>query len=364
MSINPNLTLRNKKMSTSRKIITEVFALKKPERVPVGVCLGGSWPFFVEGVSLQELLSSPPSRAAEIFYRVNERVGADFVTVGTGATAFLVEALGGKIQFTKKGAPEIDSLLISSPEDIDQLDLQSVFQSEKIKWLKAVAEETVKLNENPENNNPRSLFVSGRAPFTLAGQLLGLETLSKSLYKNKLFAEKLLAFTTDISVAYFEFMLQVDGIDGIFIADPSASGDVVSVRHFEYAVIPYLMAVIQRLKSYQKHSLIHICGNISDRLHLLPQTGIQMVSVDSKVDLRNAKQILYGKIGLAGNVNPVFVLEEKTADEIYIETQKCLDDAAGDGGFMLLPGCDLSAKVSEENVRAFVTASRKWRSSL
>jgi uroporphyrinogen decarboxylase len=351
-------------MSTSREIVTEAFALNKPERVPVGVCLGGSWPFFVEGIPLQELLSFPPFKAAEIFYRVNERVGADFVTIGTGATAFLIEALGGKIKFAKNGAPEIDSLLINSPDDIDKLHLQTIFQSEKLQWLKAIATETVKLNENKLNNNQRSLFVSGRAPFTLAGQLLGLETLSKSLYKNKLFAEKLLAFTTELSVAYFEFMLQVNGIDGIFIADPSASGDVVSVRHFESAVIPYLTALIKRLKSYQKHFLIHICGNISDRLHLLPQTGIQMVSVDSKVDLRNAKQLLNGKIGLAGNVNPVFVLEEKTADEIYSETQKCLNDAAGDGGFMLLPGCDLSAKVSEENVRAFVAAAREWRSSL
>ncbi|MDR2704225.1 MAG: uroporphyrinogen decarboxylase family protein [Planctomycetaceae bacterium] len=351
-------------MSTSREIVTEAFALKRPERVPLGICLGGSWPFFVEGVYLQELLSSPPSKAAEIFYRVNERVGSDFVTVGTGATAFLIEALGGKIKFTKNGAPEIDSILISSPEDIDRLDLQTIFQTEKLKWLKAVAAETVKLNESKLNNNQRSIFVSGRAPFTLAGQLLGLETLSKSLYKNKPFAEKLLAFTTELSVAYFEFMLEVSGIDGIFIADPSASGDVVSVRHFESAVIPYLTAVIKRLKRYQKHFLIHICGNISDRLHLLPQTGIEMVSVDSKVDLRNAKQILNGKIGLAGNVNPVFVLEEKTADEIYIETQKCLNDAAGDGGFMLLPGCDLSAKVSEENIRAFVAAAHEWRNSL
>ncbi|MDR0703450.1 MAG: hypothetical protein LBF88_00510 [Planctomycetaceae bacterium] len=146
-------------MATSREIVSEAFALKKPERVPLGICLGGSWPFFVEGVYLQELLSDTPSKAAEIFYRVNERVRADFVTVGTGATAFIIEALGGKIKFTKNGAPEIDSLLISSLEDIDRLDLQTVFRSEKLKWLKAVAAETVKLNESKHNNNQRSLFV-------------------------------------------------------------------------------------------------------------------------------------------------------------------------------------------------------------
>ncbi|MDR3288721.1 MAG: uroporphyrinogen decarboxylase family protein [Peptococcaceae bacterium] len=343
-------------MALSKDIVKEAFALKKPQRVPVGVCLGGSWPFFVEGVPFQKLLSLPPIKAAETFYRVNERVEADFVTVGTGATALLIEALGGKIAFSKNGAPEIVSLLINSEDDIDALAIETALKSEKLSWLRAVAAETVRLNDER-----RAIFVSGRAPFTLAGQLLGLETLSKSLYKNKRLVERLLTFTTELSAAYFEFMLAVPGMDGIFIADPSASGDVVSAKHFASAVVPYLTDVIKRLAAYGKLSLIHICGDITDRLHLLPPTGIQMVSVDSKVNLKRAKEILNGKIALAGNVNPVSVLEAQSAGEVYAETQKCLNDAAKDGGFMLLPGCDLSARVSEENVRAFTTAAREWK---
>ncbi|MDR3182556.1 MAG: uroporphyrinogen decarboxylase family protein [Planctomycetaceae bacterium] len=343
-------------MSVSREIIDDVFAFRKPERVPVGVCLGGSYPFFVEGVSLQELLTQPPSRAAEIFYRVNERVGADFITVGTGATALLIEGLGGQIKFSPKGAPEIAAPLVQSEADIEALNIPAALQTEKMQWLKEAAAETVKLN-----HQQKSLFVSGRAPFTLAGQLLGLETLSKSLYKNKTFVEKLLEFTVKLSASYFEWMLQIDGLNGIFIADPSASGDVVSVKHFETTVIPPLTAVMQQLAHYQKLSLIHICGNITDRLHLIPQTGIQMVSVDSKVDLQQAKKILDGKTALAGNVNPVTVLEDKTAEEVYWETQQCLNIAAKDGGFMLLPGCDISAKVSEKNIKAFVNAAKEWK---
>ncbi|MDR3238580.1 MAG: hypothetical protein LBT44_00590 [Clostridiales bacterium] len=342
-------------MATSREIVADAFAHKKSERIPAGVCLGGSWPFFIEGVTLEELLEQPPTVAAA-FYRVMERVDADFVTVGAGATALLIEALGGEIKFISNGAPEISSLLIASETDIDALNISKALKSERMAWLREVARETVRLNQGR-----RSIFVSGRAPFTLAGQLLGLETLSKSLYKNKALVEKLLAFTTDLSVAYYEFMLEVDGIDGIFIADPSASGDVVSSRHFEAAVIPHITEVLRRLAPHGKLSLLHICGDITDRLHLLEQTGIQMVSVDSKVNLAEAKRILNGKVGLSGNANPVFVIEELTAAEVYAEARKCIDAAAFNGGFMLLPGCDLSAKASEENVRAFVRAAHEWR---
>jgi len=343
-------------MAQAREIVRDAFHMKKPERPPVGVCLGGSWPFFAEKVSLRELLDSPPARAAEIFYRVNASIGADFVTVGTGATALLIEALGGEIRFTPSGAPEITSLLINTGGDINKLDIDAALKSERLAWLKEVAVETARLN-----TDAKSLFVSGRAPFTLAGQLAGLEKLSKSLYKDKAFAEKLLAFTEELSVAYFEFMLEVNGLDGIFIADPSASGDVVSVKHFEEFILPRLTGLVNRLKPHGKLSLIHICGNITDRLRLLPQTGIQMVSVDSKVDLKTAKEILDGKIGLAGNVDPVSVIEERTAEQVFADSVRCLNAAAKDGGFMLLPGCDLSAKASAENVRAFARAVYEWR---
>ncbi len=344
-------------MAGSKELVEKAFHLEKPDRTPAGFCLGGSWPIFAEGKTLYNLLSDP-DEAADIFFRVNDRLDADFVTVGTGATAFVIEALGATIRFSGNGAPEIISLLVEKEEDIDKLDITKALQSPKVQWLKEVAKGVVK-----RNKGKRSIFVSGRAPFTLAGQIYGLENLSKALYKNKALVEKLLNFTTDLSVAYYEEMLKLEGIDGIFIADPSASGDVVSSKHFEAVVVPYITRVIERLKGYQKLSVLHICGNITDRLHLLPQTGIQVISLDSKVDLGKAKEILDGKIGIAGNVNPVSVLEDQQPDGVYEVTTDCLNHAAYDGGFLLLPGCDISAKVSEQNVKAMVEAAHQWKHS-
>jgi uroporphyrinogen decarboxylase len=341
-------------IKTSRDIVLDAFNMKETERVPVGVCLGGSWPFFVEGESLGSLLSDA-KRAARIFYEVNERVDADFITVGTGATALVLEALGAEISFPKDSAPSIESVLVRSDTDMDTLDIPGAFQSERVRWLKAVAEETIKINRGR-----RALFVSGRAPFTLAGQLSGLEAFTKALYKDKRFAERLLQFALKLSSSYYEFMLDADGLDGIFIADPSASGDVLSVRHFEEFAIPCLKNLGERLARFKKPTLLHICGNITNRLHLLPDTDLRMISVDSKVNLKDARKILDGRMGLAGNVHPVFVLEDMSSSEVTEKTRQCLGEAAGEGGFMLLPGCDLSARTPEENVAAFVKAGHEW----
>jgi uroporphyrinogen decarboxylase len=75
--------------------------------------------------------------------------------------------------------------------------------------------------------------------------------------------------------------------------------------------------------------------------------------------MRKAREILDGQMGLAGNVHPVFVLEELSTSEVTEHTRQCLAEAQG-VGFMLLPGCDLSAKTPEENVAAFVRAGHEW----
>jgi uroporphyrinogen decarboxylase len=315
------------------------------------------WPFVINKLTFKELLNDP-QKAASIFYEVNERLGADFITVGSGSTSILAEALGGAIQFVPAGSPEIASILVKNESDIDRLDIAAALRAERVQWMKAVAEETVRLNKGQ-----RSLFVSARAPFTIAGQLCGLEVLARSLYKNKAFLAKLLRFTTELIYSFCDFMLKVDGLDGVFLADPSASGDVLSKKHFEEAALPAITDLLKRLEPHGKLSLLHICGDISDRLHILPESGVGMISIESKVDIKRAKAILSGKMGVAGNIHPVCALEDMSPPEIMEITRKCLDDAANDGGFMLMPGCAISARVPEESVRSFVRAARNWAPS-
>ncbi|MDR1308507.1 MAG: hypothetical protein LBL95_01190 [Deltaproteobacteria bacterium] len=344
---------------TPRELVLRAFDPKPKGRVeglPVGVCLGGSWPFFLEKVPFRDLLADP-KRAAAIFYGVNARVGADFVTVGTGATALLLQALGAEICYDPRRAPSIETTLVSSEADIGRLDVQKALSSEGIRWLGEVARETVRLNAGR-----RALFVSGRAPFTLAGQMTELEVFSKGIYKNKAFVERLLDKAEELSAGYFEHMLSVKGLDGIFVADPSASGDLLSARHFELVALPRIKGLLDRLKTLGKPSLLHICGKTTDRLHLLPKTGVGMVSLDSKVDLAKGREILGGKLAFAGNVHPVFVLEDLSPGGVAEATLRCLVEArAAEGGFMLLPGCDLSARVPEANVASFVRVAHDFR---
>ncbi len=341
-------------MGSPKENVEKALRRENPEYVPAGIFLGGSWPVIKAGRTLEGLIGNP-EETAEIFIETNKRLNADVFMVGTGSTALVVKALGGEVRFNKKGAPEIMSPLIKGEADLDRLKIEDVFGNTAIKWLV----ETARCIDS-YNKNIRLVLASGRAPFTLAAQMYGLEETCKALYKNKRFVHKLLEFTTEISITYYEEMITKGLAHGAFIADPTASGDVISKKHFEEFVLPYLKRVIGTVRDMGKPTMLHICGDISDRLPLIADTGVDCVSVDTKVDIKEAKEAVGDSICIAGNVCPVDILQFGTKEAVAGATLDCIRKGAGKGGFILLPGCDLAAGVPEENIKVFVDTAHQW----
>ncbi|MCX7745364.1 MAG: uroporphyrinogen decarboxylase family protein [Clostridia bacterium] len=341
-------------MANPKEIVEKALQKEATPYIPVGLFLGGSWPVIKAGMSLEALIGNA-SKTAEVFYEANKRLGADLIMIGAGATALIIKALGGEVRFNSKGAPEIMNHIIQDEADLDRLKTVDVTKDPGFKWLI----ETGK-NISLYNQDERMVLASGRAPFTLAAQMYGLEKTMKALYRKKEFIHRVLEFATEISIAYFKAMIEEGLVHGAFIADPTASGDVVSVKHFEEFVLPYQTKVVMAVKSLKKPSVLHICGDISDRLHLVAKTGIDCLSIDTKVDLAKAKEKIGKNICLAGNVCPVDILQFGSRNKVRESTLACMEKGAAEGGFILLPGCDLAGDVSEENIRAFVETGHQW----
>ncbi len=342
-------------MSILKESVERALRRETTEVVPVGIFLGGSWPAINSGNTLESLVGDHV-RTAEIFYEANKRLQADLLMVGAGATAILIKGLGGKIKFRGKGAPDIISCPIESKDDLYGLNIHKAFEDPDVNWIINTAKHIAKLN-----NDERMILASGRAPFTLAAQFYGLEKTCKAIYKDKRFAHELLEKTTELSIAYFTKMILSGNVHGAFIADPSASGDVLSIKHFEEFVLPYTKRVVSAVKELNKPSILHICGDITDRLHLIPDTQVHCISLDSKVEMLNAKKILGEKLCIAGNVCPTEVLEFGSLKEVVDATNECIKKGAGEGGFILMPGCDLAGGVPEVNIKAFVETAHNWK---
>jgi uroporphyrinogen decarboxylase len=182
----------------------------------------------------------------------------------------------------------------------------------------------------------------------------------KALYKAPSFVESAVSVAAEMLMRFYDSLLSSGMLDVILLGEPTASGDLISRKQFEQFVLPRIKDFTDWAKMKGAHTIIHICGNTSDRLDLYPQTGASCISLDHKTDMAKAKEVLHGKMCFAGNVDPVKVLLQGTAQEVEDACTRVIQTAGTDGGFILMPGCDIPPAVPYENIQKFMQTAREW----
>ncbi|MEE8359008.1 MAG: uroporphyrinogen decarboxylase family protein [Candidatus Hydrothermarchaeales archaeon] len=335
--------------------IITAFEMGVPERMPVAFFGAGVWTITASGNTFMGL-SKDAEKMSEVIISTAPKLGSDIVYVGSGYNNFHAAALGGEIKARPIGAPDLAEPLIDSVEELEALDLDRLDSDEVVN---TVWEATKNVKEAVGDE----YFVTTTAwgPFTLAAQIRGVEKLMRNIYKEPEFVKAVLDFSTRLLIRFYEPLLKDGIIDLISIAEPSASGDLISKKHFMEFVLPYLQRLTSDSRSKGAYTLLHICGNTSDKIDIIAESGASCFSLDHKVDLAMAKEVVGKKMCIAGNIDPVAVLANGSGDDVRRASLDCIDKAASGGGFVLMPGCDMPPSVPLENIRAFIETGRSWR---
>jgi len=333
---------------TSKEIILKAIHLQETPRYPVALLSGGIWTLNRQGLSLEEALAAGAERSAGIIAETTEILRSDLVWTGSGYHNLAIRALGGQLTFRKKGAPDVKEPLLKEAAGTEQLNLDRLKEDAGVQVLW----DTTRLLAREVGDR---LLVGSSAwgPFTYAGLLYGVERLMRGMHRDKTAVHAVLDFAAELSYHYLAPFVDA-GAGLISVADPTASGDMISRRQFEEFVLPYQQRVIQRIKSKGAQTLVHICGNTTDRLDLIPRSGAGIISVDYKVDLAKAATILEGKMAFAGNMNPVASMQASTPEGVAEACRACIENAGPRSSHILMPGCDIPPTVPLENIRAMV----------
>ncbi len=332
-----------------KDVVLDAFKLGNPERIPVAFFGAGVWTINNSGNTFLTFVGEP-EKYADTIVNYSRILQSDIVYCGSGYNNFHAAALGGKIKIRQVGAPDLEAPLINSPEDLDRLSLDALTNDKVVatihKATRLVAQRI---------GGEYLVTTTSWGPFTLAAQLRGVEALMRDAYKNQDFAKRVIDFATSMILKFFEPLVEDSTLQTITLADPTASGDLISKKHFGILALP-----TSYMRSRGVNTLLHICGNTADKLDFIGETGATCFSLDHKVDIALAKQAFRGKMCIAGNVNPVHVMNEKKPEEVRAAALECIKKASGGGGYILMPGCDHPPSVPLENIKAFISAAKKY----
>ena len=327
-------------------------SLKEPDRVPV-LPFDEAFQANLAGYTLTETRSET-AKHVKAQLKTLQELGYDGVfSIGfTQGTIDLSMAPNVKVS---DGMPSImEPYLIQDYKDIEKLRPPHPSKDKRIQHLIEVVRE-LKKAVGPDV----PVIARKSAPFEIACMLRGSKYVYKDMRQKPEFVHQILGIVTEADILIGEAMIEAGG-DIIMCFDPTASGSCISRKDYAAFALPYNQRMIKAMKKAgAKAMLLHICGDTSDRLDLLVETGANILSLD-QVDFAAAKEQIGKKACLMGNIDLVKVLYRGKPQDVEKAAAECIRKAGRGGGFILAGSCAVSAGTPIENVAAISKAAKKY----
>jgi len=332
-----------------REITQMAFDLKEPERTPVTLIGGGAWLVHMAGETFAGI-KEDPQKIADIFIQGFRKVGHDLMWTGSNFINYPIHFLGCPIEDSTSDGPALKQTVIQSLDNIGDLKIEKVLDHPTMQGI-------IRSHHIVADAIGKETFAMPTqwAPFTMAARILGTEAVALATIEEPDRLLDLIQFSTDLIWSVIEPILEHEDIVGANLSDPVASGDLISPDSFRRFAAPFLKDLVERIKGKGKYAMIHICGDTTRILEDIAEIAPNCFSLESKVDLKDAKKILGGKVCVAGNVAPNGAFLSGTPEQVVAEAQACIDAWGKGGGYVLTLGCDYVKQVPFENGMALMS---------
>jgi uroporphyrinogen decarboxylase len=327
----------------SYDFVVKAVQFKESDRIPV-IPIVGLYSLNVSGLPSAELLHDAEKQAMSQLAS-QSRFGYDGV-FNVMDLSVEAQTLGAEVEFPANSFPYLKSHPLGDPErfeGIPPLDVKSTRLSVFTDAIKRMAEKT-----------KREVYISSYVigPFTLAGHLLGIDELMELTVEDDETTASLVAHCAKIVEPYIEAQVEA-GTDNVVILEPSASSSLISPRFFEMFSFQSVKSIVSLIHKLGAGATLHICGKTSRILEMMCETGADVLSIDSLVNISEARELIQDRVCLMGNVDTTLMING-TSVEVKSAAEACIGMAGPSGGFILSTSCDTPIEVPEANMQSLV----------
>jgi uroporphyrinogen decarboxylase len=286
------------------------------------------------------------------------------VVVAQSDNYYISEGFGMEVTHHPDSTPTFKSPAFSELEEIEALGIPDPYRDGRMPVILEAVERMVE-----KVKGEKIIRVPGSGPFTLAAHLMGTEKFLMKLAfidagkdDEEKYMRCLIDICTEALVKFQKACVDV-GADIVQVGDSLASIDMISPAMYRKWAFEYEKRSFDSINPYGREkgcmSILHICGDTTAILEDMADTGAEIVEIDSKVNMKTAKERIGERTSLMGNLDPSAVLLQGTPELVRKESLKVIDEAGAGGGFILGSGCEVSPITPVENIKAMVKAARE-----
>ena len=193
-------------------------------------------------------------------------------------------------------------------------------------------------------------------PIAEAADLRGMNTLMMDMMDDPAFVRDLFEFAIDMELRFAKAQVEA-GVDLIGVGDAAAS--LVGPRLYEELVWPYEKRLIDGLHALGTRVRLHICGKTRLLVEWMGKLGCAIVDLDSMNPLSEARTKMGPTQVLLGNINPVAVLRNGTAENVTKAIAECHQEAGS--RYVVGAGCEVPRGTPDANLAALRDYARGHR---
>jgi uroporphyrinogen decarboxylase len=298
-------------------------------------------------------LCKTPELATQVTLAAVSELGVDAAIIFSDILLPL-EAMGAPIEITDEGPSlravvrteaAVDSLLVPEPKE------SLPYLLEAISLTRAAL---------PEGT---PLIGFAGAPITLAsylvegGQSKSYPHLRELFFGSPRVAHRLLEKLANTAVAVLQAQIEA-GCQAVMLFDSWAG--ILCARDYRALGLPYLRLIFDALGAHRVPRIL-FAGGSSPLLEVMEQSGCEVIGVDWRVELGEARRRLGRKVALQGNLDPGYLFLEETALEERIRDLLAEDGLAPGHIFNL--GHGVLPNTPEDRVRFLVEAVHRLSSN-
>lgn len=192
-------------------------------------------------------------------------------------------------------------------------------------------------------------------PWTLSYHLAGVQEFLLWILTDPDKVRGFLNRLKEVTITFAKSQLQA-GADVVVVAD-HATGDLISPKTYQDFLLPVHQEINQRIGG---PTILHICGNCSDRLRLFVEAGFDGYHFEWQVDAKMAVRVVNHEMSLVGNIANKNVLFGGTPEDVYKQARYSIEA----GVDILAPECAVPLQTPIANLKALVEAAKEGYSKM
>ena len=263
------------------------------------------------------------------------------------------EAFGAEILFSDNEVPNVVGRLLHNYDEVKALQVPDLLTARVLHYLEA--------NRLASNMLDKPVFGGCIGPYSLAGRLYDMTEIMMAIYTEPETALLLLEKCTEFIIRYCK-AIKESGSAGVIIAEPAAG--LLSNEDCQQYSSVFIKRIVEEVQDETFAVILHNCGNMGQCTQAMVYTGAKGYHFGNKIDMVAALAECPSDALVMGNLDPVGVFKQATAEEVYRQTTELLQKTAEYPNFVASTGCDVPPEIPLENIRAFYQAVEDFNKGL